>query len=73
MLIQAARKYENMFLKQNTSVAVMIRLQHFFISLGGIRNITMLSQATIVQSYCHYQEAESKVSTRKDICDCRCW
>ena len=47
-LIQAAQKYENMFLKPNTSIAVMLRSEHFLISLGRLRNITMLSQATIV-------------------------
>ena len=46
-LIQAVQKYENMFLNLNTSIAVMIRSEHFLISLGDLKNITMLSQATI--------------------------
>ena len=68
-LLEAVQKYEYMFLKPSTSIAIMVRSEHFFRSLGNLRtNKTMFSKTC-----CHYQKASCKVSTWKDSCDCRRW
>ena len=44
-LLEAAQMYEYMFLKPSTSIAVMVRSEHFLISLGYLKkNKTMLTQ-----------------------------
>ena len=44
-IVGAAQKYEDMFLKPSTSIAVMVRSEHFLLSLGYLQtNKTMLNQ-----------------------------
>ena len=44
-ILGAVQKYEDMFLKPSTSIAVMVRSEHFLLSLGYLQtNKTMLNQ-----------------------------